>query len=226
MINVLFEDNHLLVVNKPANLPTMGVGQREASLITQAKTYLKQKYDKPGNVYLGVVSRLDAMVSGVIVMARTSKAAQRLTTQFRERQVEKIYWAVVPGPGLQSSATCQDWLIKDDHARRMRVCAADTVGAVEAKLRYHRLCSLGKDQLLKIELETGRKHQIRVQFAHRKRPIIGDRKYGSRLPFPEGIALHSRILGLEHPVEKRPLSFCAPLPASWSDLAIPEDELG
>lgn len=225
MIDILHEDNHLLVLSKPANLPTMGVGPTQVSLVTQAKAYMKQKYHKPGNVYLGLVSRLDAMVSGVIVLAKTSKAARRLTQQFRDRQVVKIYWAVVSGPALENSAACHDWLIKDDRARRMRTCVPETVGAIEARLRYRRLCSLDNHQLLEVKLETGRKHQIRVQLAHRKRPVLGDRKYGSRQPFSPGIALHSRTLELEHPVKDEWLSFRALLPASWADLEIPEDLL-
>jgi len=225
MINLLYQDNHLLVVNKPALLPTMGVGQRETSLIVQAKAYLKKKHSKPGNVYLGVVSRLDAMVSGVIVLAKTSKAASRLTDQFRERQVRKTYWAVVHRPLPRSEATLHNWLVKDDRARRMRVCPAATVGALEAQLSYRTLQAMGQRQLLGIELITGRKHQIRVQLAHLDRPILGDKKYGSQQPFPTGIALHSRVLSLIHPVTKESQTFVAPVPPCWLRLGIDQGDL-
>jgi len=118
---ILFEDNHLLVVAKPAGLPTMGVGEGRPSLLTVAKEYIKQKYDKPGNVYLGIVSRLDAPVTGAVVIARTSKAAARLTEQFRDGSVEKVYWALVEGVPAPAEANCVDWMRKDERHRKMHV---------------------------------------------------------------------------------------------------------
>ncbi len=219
---ILYEDNHLLAVVKPATLPTMGVAPGVANLLALAKEYIAQKYDKPGNVYLGIVSRLDAPVSGVVLMARTSKAAARLTRQFRERQVEKIYWAVVERPIDPPSDTCVDWVRKDERHRRMHIARPCAEGAKEARLSYETLRTLRSGrQLLEIQLETGRKHQIRLQLSHRGRPIIGDRKYGSRIAFPAGIALHARRLALTHPVRGERLELIAPLSPAWKKLGLP-----
>jgi len=214
-LDVLYEDNHLLAVNKPAGIPTQGAEANRTSLLSLAKTYVKEKYHKPGNVYLGTVSRLDAAVSGVVVFARTSKAAARLAEQFRSRTVRKVYWAVVGGDPA-ASATCDDWLAKDDARHRMRVADARAAGAAPARLSYRRLKRVSRGWLLEVTLETGRKHQIRVQLAARGLPILGDQKYGSREPFPGGIALHSRLLELLHPTRGEPITLLAEPPASWS----------
>ncbi len=217
-LDILYEDNHLLALAKPAGLPTMGVAPQLPSLLTLAKQYLKQRFGKPGNVYLGVVSRLDAPVTGVVLFARTSKAARRLTEQFRSGQVEKIYWAVVEGQMREQRGQCLDWLAHDERHRRVRVTQPGQPGAQEARLAFRRLRSALGLTLLEIELHTGRKHQIRVQLAHQGFPVVGDRKYGSRRPFPSGIALHARRLVVVHPVRREPLEIIAPLPASWSTL--------
>lgn len=222
---VLFEDNHLLAVLKPAGLPTMGVEAGRSSLVTLAKDYLKRKYHKPGKVYLGVVSRLDASVSGVIVFARTSKAAARLTAQFRSGVVEKIYWALVEGCPDPAEGLCIDWLRKDEGRMRMIVSGAEQAGARQARLRYRTLDRLARATLLEIQLETGRKHQIRVQLASRGHPVLGDRKYGAVSAFPRGLALHARSLEIEHPTRKTPLRFEAPLPASWRRFRIRDEWL-
>lgn len=212
---VLYEDNHLLVVNKPALLPTMGVAADEESLINQAKQYIGQKYSKPGDVYLGIVSRLDAPVTGVVVIARTSKAAARLTEQFRTQQVEKIYWAMADGSVQPAAGRLVDWVLKDERHRRMEIVAPGTPNSQEARLNYRTLKSFARTALVEVQLETGRKHQIRLQLSHAGTPIVGDRKYGGEQPFANGIALHARRLTLVHPVKKEPLEFVAPLPASW-----------
>jgi 23S rRNA pseudouridine1911/1915/1917 synthase len=129
MLSVLYEDNHLLVVSKPAMLPTMGVADDRPSLLAQAKEYIRKKYNKPGNVYLGIVSRLDAPVTGVVLLARTSKAAGRLAKQFREREVEKVYWAIVDGHVEPAEGRLIDFLRKDERHRRMHVTGAATPGA-------------------------------------------------------------------------------------------------
>src|SRR5690242_21449636 len=126
MLDVLYEDNHLLAVNKPAMLPTMGVADDVPSLLSVAKEYIQQKYDKPGNVYLGVVSRLDAPVTGVVLLARTSKAASRLSEQFREREVDKLYWAIVEGRIMPTEGTLVDFMRKDERHRKMHVTGANT----------------------------------------------------------------------------------------------------
>jgi 23S rRNA pseudouridine1911/1915/1917 synthase len=217
---ILYEDNHLLAVNKPAGLPTMGTPEGRPTLLTLAKEYIKQRYSKPGNVYLGVVSRLDAPVTGVVLLARTSKAAARLTNQFRTRLVEKTYWAIAEGVLRPTVAECVDWLIHDERHRRMHVTPADAPDAKKAILTFRRLALVGHDSLLEITLETGRKHQIRLQLAHRGHPVLGDRKYGSRRPFPAGIALHARRLLVAHPVKLEPVELVAPLPEPWRRLGI------
>jgi 23S rRNA pseudouridine1911/1915/1917 synthase len=147
MLDVLYEDNHLLAVNKQAMLPTMGVADERESLLSVAKDYIRKKYNKPGNVYLGIVSRLDAPVTGVVLLARTSKAAGRLSEQFRERDVEKLYWAVVEGHIEPRTGRLIDFLRKDERHRRMHIAGPNTLGAQQAELRYH---VLGMDK------ETGR----------------------------------------------------------------------
>lgn len=218
---ILYEDNHLLVVVKPAMLPTMGVAEDRPSLLSQAKRYVKQKYGKPGNVYLGIVSRLDAPVTGLIVLARTSKAAARLTAQFRGQEVRKLYWAIVEGHA-PSQEKLVDWVRKDERHRRMHIADRDARDAKEARLSYTRLQDLAGGTLLEVQLETGRKHQIRLQLSHAGYPILGDRKYGAKVDFAHGIGLHARRLAFEHPVRHTQLDLVAPLPPPWHKLGIRE----
>ena len=214
-LDVLYEDNHLLVVNKQANLPTMGAPHGQSSLAALAKAYLKNKYDKPGNVYLGIVSRLDAVVTGVVVLARTSKAANRLTDQFRRGKVVKIYWAMVEQSPHPPCGQCTDWMLKNEQQRKMIIARDDQPGAREARLSYSLIRNRPHATALRIRLETGRKHQIRLQLSHRGYPVLGDHKYGSRRKFKSGIALHARRLELQHPVRNVTLNFTAPLPGTW-----------
>ena len=214
-LDILYEDNHLLVVVKPAGIATMGLPEGEETLLTVAKDYVKHRYDKPGNVYLGVVSRLDFPVSGVIVFARTSKAAARLNDQFRDHHAEKTYHAIVEGRIAPEEALLVDHLCEDPRHRKMWVTARPTAQSKEARLRYKRLQCVRDRSLLEVTLETGRKHQIRLQLSHAGHPILGDRKYGSRANFPQGIALHAKRLVIAHPITKEPLTFEAPLPACW-----------
>jgi 23S rRNA pseudouridine1911/1915/1917 synthase len=214
-LHILYEDNHLLAVLKPAGLATMGLPGGKPTLLALAKEYVKERYDKPGNVYLGVMSRLDVPVTGVVLLARTSKAARRLTEQFRTRAVQKTYWALVEGTIEPVSGECVDWVRRDERHRRMHVVGPSQPGAKEARLVYRRLRSLRPNCLLEVELETGRKHQIRLQLAERGHPILGDRKYGSRRPFPVGIALHARRLVIDHPVRGETVVFEAPVPDTW-----------
>jgi 23S rRNA pseudouridine1911/1915/1917 synthase len=214
-LSILYEDNHLLVVLKPAGIATMGVSDDRPSLFALAKDYIKRRYHKPGNVYLGVMSRLDAAVSGVVVFARTSKAAARLTEQFRTHAVEKVYWAVVEGRLQPPAGSLADQLSKDEPHHRMQVVAAASPGAKSAKLTYRKLAAVNGQTLVEIKLETGRKHQIRLQFAHHGHAILGDRKYGSQTGFPSGIALHARRLAVVHPVKGERMVFEAPLPDVW-----------
>lgn len=217
-LEVIYEDNHLLVVNKPADLATMGVVEGAASVVTVAKQYLKQKYNKPGNVFVGVVSRLDAGVSGVLVLARTSKAAARLSDQFREANAEKVYWAALETAPTPPEQTLVDWVWKDEKLRRMTVVRPHAPQAQKAILSYRVVRSSPKATLVEVQLETGRKHQIRLQLSSIGSPILGDRKYGSRRPFPIGIALHARTLAIVHPTTGKRMEFRAPLPPSWRQL--------
>jgi 23S rRNA pseudouridine1911/1915/1917 synthase len=215
-LDVLYEDNHLLVLNKPAGLATLGAAPGQPTLAALAKAYLKHRYQKPGNVYLGVVSRLDAWATGLVVLARTSKAAARLAAQFRDRTVRKTYWAIIPQPLLPPSGTWRDHLARHEPQRHVRLVAADDPAAQEALLRYRTIGPLDRGVLVEIELISGRKHQIRAQFAARGAPLLGDRKYGSTHPFGRHcIALHARRLVLVHPVRPDPLDLLAPLPGLW-----------
>lgn len=220
-VRILYEDNHLLVLDKPAVLATMGALPEKPSLVQLAKDDLKRRFHKPGNVYLGVMSRLDSMVSGVVVLAKTSKAAGRLTEQFRNRRVAKTYWAIVEGLAPPGPVDCVDWLVRDQPHQCVRLCAADAPDAQEARLTYRRLGQCEGLCWLEIDLHTGRKHQIRVQLAGRGLPILGDQKYGAGRAFTPGIALHARSLTLEHPVRKEPMTFLADPPASWRSLGFP-----
>jgi 23S rRNA pseudouridine1911/1915/1917 synthase len=218
MLDVLYEDNHVLAVNKPAMLPTMGVAADAPSLLVVAKEYIRRKYSKPGEVYLGIVSRLDAPVTGVVLMARTSKAASRLSEMFKRRDVEKTYWALVEGRVEPAAGTLVHFLRKDERHRKVHVTIESAAGAQRAELNYRTVRCVKGNTLLEIELLTGRKHQIRVQLANAIAPVIGDRKYGSSRPFPNGIALHSRRVIFEHPVKKSRIEIEAPLPSSWESV--------
>ncbi|QDU56484.1 RluA family pseudouridine synthase [Aeoliella mucimassa] len=218
MLSVLYEDNHLLVVNKPPGLPTMGVAEHKPSLLAEAREYIRQKYQKPGNVYLGVVSRLDAPVTGVLLIARTSKAASRLTEAFRTRAVDKTYLALVAGHPSPDQGELEHYLRKDERHRKMHTTTETAEGAQLARLHYQVLAEQRDTSLVQVTLLTGRKHQIRVQFAKQGHPIVGDRKYGSTMPFAQGIALHSYRLRFTHPVQKEPMEISAPLPEWWPPL--------
>ena len=227
---VLFEDNHCLAVAKPAALLTQGVPQGIPTLEAMAKAYLKDRYRKAGNVYLGIPHRLDRPVSGVVLFARSTKAAQRLAEQFRQRQVRKAYWAAIEGDVQPPEGTWEDWLLKVQDESRAECVAAATPGAREARLRYRRLRAIPSGTLLEIEPETGRMHQIRVQAATRGWPVRGDALYGARLPFgppaelprDRVIALHARSLTFLHPIKYEPIALTAPLPAHWNVIGVEE----
>ncbi len=223
-LEILYEDNHVLAVAKPAPLLTQGVPPSVPTLEAMTKAYLKEKYGKAGNVYLGIPHRLDRSVSGVVVFARNTKAARRLAEQFHERQVRKVYRAVVEpsssGELPPESGTWRDWLLKvKDEARTERV-APETPNAKHASLHFRRLRVTDGGTLLEIEPETGRMHQIRVQAAVRGWPVRGDFLYGARLPFgppadlprDRVIALHARSLTILHHIRYEPMTLTAPLP--------------
>ncbi len=211
---ILFEDNHCLAVAKPAGAPSAHFDGREETLDLAVKRYLKEKYKKPGNVFLGVVHRLDRPVSGVLLFARTSKAAARLAEQFREGTVEKVYWAVIEGGLEKPSGSLEDWLAKEEPGR-VEVVPARTEGARQALLHYQQRASHGGLALLEVRPQTGRRHQLRVQLASRGRPIFGDAKYGSVHTLPRSIALHARSLTFLHPVRYEPVTLTADVPRAW-----------
>ncbi|MDR0608975.1 MAG: RluA family pseudouridine synthase [Planctomycetaceae bacterium] len=212
-MQILYEDNHLLAVVKPSGLATMGLAAGEETLLTRAKDYIKRKYNKPGEVYLGVVSRLDVPVSGAVLFARTSKAAARLNEQFRTHSVEKIYVALVEGSIDPPENEWINWIQEDERHRKVRLTKNGE--GKEAKLQYCTLRKTGNNSLIKIRLETGRKHQIRVQCAGHGFPIFGDRKYGAETVFPDGIALHAWKLTVTHPTTRRQIELTAPIPPVW-----------
>ena len=197
-------------------LATMGVGPDQPSLVTVAKDYLKMKYNKPGNVYLGVVSRLDSFVSGIIVLARTSKAAARLNKQFANKQPKKKYWAIVPSNQCADSKTLEHWVAKDEPNHRMMTVSEDSNhNPKKAILKYTSIGEFENQKLLEVKLLTGRKHQIRLQLSASGMPIVGDRKYGSPISFSKGIALHSQSLTIEHPTQNRQMTFASEPPDYW-----------
>jgi len=224
-LNVIYEDNHLLVVNKPAGVATMGA-ESGPTMHSLAADYLKRKFNKPGKAFVGIVSRLDTMTSGVLVLARTSKAASRLSQQFAggESSVSKIYLAAVTPPVTKQHDAWSDFLVKDDRARRMRIVGPEVESAKQAGLRYTTVLGSDGYSLLAVQLVTGRKHQVRVQFADRGHPVIGDRKYGSARRFAAGVALHSWQLKIMHPTRRQAIWFSAPPPSSWRQLSnLPND---
>ena len=228
-LHILFEDNHCLAVAKPAPLLTQGVPPGIPTLEAMVKAYLKEKYHKAGNVYLGTPHRLDRPVSGVVVFARNTKAARRLAEQFQQRQVKKIYWAAVEGDVKPEEGRWEDSLLKIAEEARSQCVSADTPGARQAILHYRRLTATGGITLLEVIPETGRMHQIRVQAAVRGWPVRGDVLYGSRLSFGPAvelprdriIALHARQLTFLHPIRFEPIVLAAPLPDYWRDLGLP-----
>ncbi len=210
-IESLFVDNHLFVVRKPTGMLVQGDRTGDRSLLDWGREYVKEKYRKPGNVYLGLVHRLDRPVSGVVVFARTSKAAGRLAEQFRTRQVRKVYWAVVEGK-IPGEGRLVDRLVRRGATSRI----ATGGEGQEAELSFRRLDAAGGRSWVEIELDTGRHHQIRVQFAHLGHPVIGDFRYGSKVQFPQrALALHARSLSLNHPTKREPMTFTAEPEPFW-----------
>lgn len=220
---LLLEDGPLLAVNKPAGLLTEGVPGGEGTLVGAMKEWLRVRYQKPGNVYLGIPHRLDRPTSGVIVFTRNSKTAARVAEQFEHRQVSKIYWALLEAHPDASSGLLVDWVRKVPEEARSEVCDAAAERAKEARLEYRTLGSIGDQCLVEVRLMTGRMHQIRVQFASRGWPVLGDVKYGGTPWSPtvadsshgELIALHARSLTLKHPIRYDELTIEAPLPDYW-----------
>lgn len=218
---ILFEDNHLLGIEKPVNVPTQEDASGDPDLLNLLKADLKERYGKPGNVYLGLVHRLDRPVGGAMIFAKTSKAASRLAETVRTRKFGKSYVAIVHGTPPQPQGALSDTLLKDERTNTVSVVPAGTPGGKDARLDYRVLGSSAADNLslVQVELHTGRSHQIRVQLSHLGCPLYGDQKYGASLNQPgQQIALWSLYVGFPHPVTKEPIDLVSlpPRQYPWS----------
>ncbi len=211
-INVIYEDNHLLVVEKPVNIPVCEDISGDKDLLSILKNYLKVKYNKPGNVYLGLVHRLDRPVGGVMVFAKTSKAASRLSEQVRNNEFEKEYYAVVEGR-IKDNDTLEDYLTKDNKKNISYV--TDKEHGKYSCLEYNLIDYKGNYSLVKINLHTGRSHQIRVQFSSRGFPLVGDAKYNKNSDNKTNVALFAKSISFHHPVTKEKLIFELELPKRY-----------
>lgn len=211
MLEILYEDNHIIVVNKPQNIPTQSDSSGDKDMLTMVKEYIIEKYKKPGDAYVGLVHRLDRPTGGILVFAKTSKAAARLSEQIKTGTMEKTYLCVVEGVPNEPRAELFNYLKKNAKENRVRVVQAPIDGAKEARLSYELINANDKFSLLKINLDTGRSHQIRVQLSNIRLPIYGDAKYGAH---PKAnIALYASMLRFEHPTTKQLLTFkvCPPV---------------
>ena len=206
-MKVIFEDNHLLVVEKPENVPMQEDSSKDADLLSLCKEYLKVKYNKPGNVYLGLVHRLDRPVGGVCVFAKTSKAASRLSAMINTHAFKKEYLAVVYDNGLKDKDILEDNLLKDEKTNMVKV----DVRGKKASLAYEVVSRKDNLALVHVYLHTGRPHQIRVQFQSRNHPLWGDQRYNKKAEVGQQIALHSYKLSFPHPVTKEIMSFESPI---------------
>lgn len=208
-IPIIYEDNHLLVVEKPVNMLSQGDRSGDKDILTLLKEYIKEKYNKPGNVYLGLIHRLDRPVGGVMVFAKTSKAASRLSEQMRTREFGKKYMAVIHGiPSIKSKENLIHYLLKDRRKNIVKAVSSNVEGAQKAILDYKVIGHELDMALVEVDLHTGRSHQIRVQFATMGYPLYGDQKYGSYLNKPgQQIALWSSSISLIHPTLREPMTF-------------------
>ena len=221
-MTVLYEDNHLIIVNKQTGEIVQGDKTGDTPLSDIVKDWLKEKHNKPGNVYLGVVHRLDRPVSGVVLFAKTSKALPRLNKMFAEHdKVSKTYWAIVQNRPEAPQGTLTHWLTRNEKNNTARAYDHEVPGSKKAVLDYKLIASSERYHLLEVHLHTGRHHQIRCQLAKMGCPIKGDLKYGSPRSNPDGsISLHARNLTLEHPVSHESISITAPVPNDKLWLAI------
>ena len=222
-MTVLYEDNHIIAVNKTCNEIVQGDKTGDTPLSEIVKAYIKVKYNKPGEVFLGVTHRLDRPTSGVVLFARTSKALTRLNDMFKSHeQIKKTYWAIVQGCPKQPEARLENWLIRNEAQNKSYIAKPNTNNAKIAVLSYRTLVRGENYTLLEVNLETGRHHQIRCQLAAIGCPVKGDLKYGAKRSNPDGgICLHARKIEFIHPVSKENICITAPVPndSLWQQLA-------
>ena len=212
-LQVLFEDNHLIIVNKRAGDIVQGDKTQDKPLSEVVKEYIKEKYNKPGNVFLGVVHRLDRPTSGIVIFARTSKALERLNKMLREKSIQKTYWAVVKNTPKKEQDTLINFLKKNPKNNKSSVFRKEIEGSKKAVLHYSVIKKLDNYSLLEVDLETGRHHQIRTQLSFIGSPIKGDLKYGFPRSNKDGsIHLHARKIAFTHPVNKEKIELIAPVP--------------
>lgn len=213
-MTVLYEDNHIIAVNKTCNEIVQGDKTGDTPLSEIVKAYIKDKYNKPGEVFLGVTHRLDRPTSGVVLFARTSKALTRLNEMFKSHEkIKKTYWAIVQNAPKQPQARLENWLVRNEKQNKSYVAKPGTTDAKLAVLTYSTIATSDNYTLLEIQLETGRHHQIRCQLAAIGCPIKGDLKYGAKRSNPDGgISLHARKIAFIHPVSKQEICITAPVP--------------
>lgn len=212
-LEILYEDNHLIAINKPAGILSQGDKTGDKVLADYVKEYIVQKYNKPGEAFLGVIHRLDRPVSGIVLLAKTSKALSRMNEQFKTREVQKTYWAIVEQKPEKTQATLVHWLKKNEEKNKSQAFVKEINGSLRSELVYEYKASSERYHLLEVKPHTGRHHQIRVQLSTIGCVIKGDLKYGAKRSNSDGsISLHARQLEFIHPVKKEPVVITAPVP--------------
>ena len=227
MLKVIYEDNHILVVEKPCNVPSQADNTGDVDMMALCKDYLREKYNKPGNIYVGLVHRLDRPVGGIMVFAKTSKASSRLSESIRTKNFNKTYLAIVENNHLEEEGIFEDYMYKNEALNKSAVCSKGKSGAKLARLSYKiistQIINRKPYSLVEINLETGRHHQIRVQFSSRKCPLYADQKYGNG-PISEQIALWAYKVSFKHPVKDEIVTFKCnpPNEAIWKSFGVTE----